>query len=68
MPYLRRMAALLVLLVGTAFLTAMVWRPAPPPKFVGVNTQDVPRTVDGYDAPTDYECRRRSRPRCLRRT
>ena len=55
MSHIRRMAALLVLLVGSAFLTAMVWKPAPPAKFTGLKTQDVPRSIGGYDAPSDYE-------------
>jgi EpsI family protein len=55
MSHIRRVASLLVLLIGAAFLTAMVWKPAPPPKFAGLKTQDVPRHISGYDAPTDYE-------------
>ena len=55
MSHIRRMAALLTLLVASAFVTAMVWKPAPAPAFVGLGTQDVPRSVGGYTAPTDYE-------------
>ena len=55
MSHLRRMAALLVLLTGGAFTTAMVWKPAPPAKFTGLQTADVPRAVGGYIAPRDYE-------------
>ena len=49
------MGYFLMLLVGVALLTSMVWRPAPPPAFHGVTTQDVPRVVNGYAAPTDYQ-------------
>ncbi len=55
MSNIRRMGYFLMLLVGVALLTAMVWRPAPPPVFHGLTTQDVPRLVGGYSAPTDYE-------------
>ena len=55
MSHIRRMAALLVLLVASAFATAMVWKPAPTARFTGLRTQDVPRSVAGFDAPTDYE-------------
>lgn len=54
MQNIRRMAALLVLLLVAALLTAMVWKPTPPAKFIGIKTQDVPRAVDGFSAPTDY--------------
>ncbi len=49
------MGYLLVLLVGAALLSAMVWRPAPPKPFMGLTTDAVPRAVGGYEAPTDYE-------------
>lgn len=55
MSHIRRMGYFLMLLVGAALLTAMVWRPAPPKPFVGITTQDVPRQVAGYAAPIDGE-------------
>ncbi len=55
MPYIRRVGYLLVLIVGAALLSAMVWRPAPPKPFVGLASRDVPREVGGYAAPRDYE-------------
>ena len=33
-----------MLLVGAALLTAMVWKPAPPPRFRGLTGADVPRS------------------------
>ena len=53
MPHIRRMGYLLVLLIGAALATAMVWKPAPPPAFVGVGGGDVPRALDGYRAASD---------------
>lgn len=54
MSYICRMGYLLMLLVGAALLTAMVWHPAPPKPFVGLTTDAVPRTVGAFSAPTDY--------------
>lgn len=48
MPQIRRMGYLLVVLVGAALATAMVWKPAPPPKFAGIAGSDVPAVVNGY--------------------
>ena len=53
MPHIRRMGYLLVVLVGAALATAMAWKPAPPPKFVGLTGRDVPRLVGGL-AGQDY--------------
>ncbi len=53
MPHVRRMGYLLVLILAVALTTAAVWKPAPPPRFLGVSGADVPRTLDGYAAPTD---------------
>ena len=53
MPHVRRMGYLLTLLIGTALATAMVWKPAPPPPFLGLTGADVPRTLGGYRAATD---------------
>ena len=53
MPHVRRMGYLLSLIIGAALLTAAVWKPAPPPHFIGVGTGDVPRRLGGYSAPTD---------------
>ena len=55
MPYIRRMGYLLAVVFAVALLTAMVWKPAPPPPFRGLSSNDVPREVGGYTAPTDYE-------------
>lgn len=54
MSYIRRMGYILMLLVGSALVTAMAWRPPPPKHFVGIATTDVPRNVGGFSAPTDY--------------
>ena len=53
MPHIRRAGYLLILLIGAALATAMVWKPAPPPRFVGVTGQDVPRTLNGYECAVD---------------
>ena len=53
MPHIRRMGYLLTLLIGAALATAMVWKPAPPPRFLGVGGGDVPRVLDGYRAASD---------------
>ena len=45
MPHIRRMGYLLMLLIGAALVTAMVWKPAPPPRFAGIAGGDVPRSV-----------------------
>ena len=53
MPHIRRMGYLLVLLIGAALATAMVWKPAPPSRFLGVTGADVPRTLGGFRAASD---------------
>ncbi len=53
MPHVRRMGYLLVLIFAVALLTAATWKPAPPPRFLGVSGADVPRTLGGYAAPAD---------------
>ena len=53
MPYIRRMGYLLMLLIGAALGTAMVWKPAPPPRFLGLTGADVPRTLGGLRAASD---------------
>ena len=53
MPNVRRMGYLLTLIFGAALLTAMAWKPAPPPRFVGVAAGDVPRSLAGLAAPQD---------------
>ena len=53
MPNIRRMGYLLILLIGAALATAMTWKPAPPPAFLGVSGADVPRVVDGLRAASD---------------
>jgi len=53
MPNIRRMGYLLTALIGAALATAMVWKPAPPPPFLGVKGADVPRAVGGLRAAAD---------------
>lgn len=53
MPHIRRVGYLLTLLIGAALATAMVWKPAPPPRFAGITGQDVPRALDGYACASD---------------
>lgn len=53
MPNIRRMGYLLTLIIGAALATAMIWKPAPPPRFVGISSTGVPRDLDGYSAPQD---------------
>lgn len=53
MPHIRRMGYFLTLLIGAALATAMVWKPAPPPRFLGVSGGDVPRVLGGYRAASD---------------
>jgi len=50
MPHIRRMGYFLTLLIGAALATAMVWKPAPPPPFLGVSGGDVPRALSDYHA------------------
>lgn len=42
-----------MLLIGAALATAMVWKPAPPPRFLGVMGRDVPRALNGYTCASD---------------
>lgn len=53
MPDIRRVGYLLSVLFGAALATAMVWTPAPPPRFAGVDGAAVPRVLNGYAAPVD---------------
>lgn len=53
MPHVRRMGYLLTLLIGAALATAMVWKPAPPPRFLGLTGADVPRALGGLRAASD---------------
>ena len=53
MPHIRRMGYLLIVLIGAALTTAMVWKPAPPPRFVGVTGADVPRVLGSFEAASD---------------
>ncbi|MDQ2798199.1 MAG: EpsI family protein [Armatimonadota bacterium] len=53
MPHIRRVGYLLTLLIGAALATAMVWKPAPPPRFAGISGQDVPRALDSYRCAAD---------------
>ena len=53
MPYIRRMGYFLTLLIGAALATAMVWKPAPPPRFLGVSGGEVPRLLGGYQAASE---------------
>lgn len=53
MPHIRRMGYLLTLLIGAALATAMVWRPGPPPRFAGLQSRDLPRTLGGYRSGPD---------------
>ncbi len=47
------MGYLLTLLIGAALATAMVWKPVPPSRFLGLRGADVPRSVDGLRAASD---------------
>ena len=53
MSYICRMGYFLTLLIGAALVTAMVWKPAPPARFAGLSSQDVPHTVGSYVAGPD---------------
>ena len=55
MPYIRRMGYLLVVLVGAALATAMVWKPVPPAKFAGIAGAQVPRSIGAYTSSQDYQ-------------
>ena len=55
MPHIRRMAYLLILLIGAALLTSMAWKPAPPAKFLAVTPADVPRVIGGFAPGVDYQ-------------
>lgn len=53
MPHVCRMGYLLALFVGAALLVSRVWSPAPPSRFAGVGTADIPRVVGGLSAGPD---------------
>jgi hypothetical protein len=47
------MAYLLVVMVFAALAGGMLWKPAPPPRFAGLPSSEVPRQIGGYVAPGD---------------
>ena len=53
MPHVCRMGYFLALCVGAALLVSRVWNPAPPVRFAGLGSADIPRTVGGYRAGPD---------------
>ena len=53
MPHIRRMGYLLTALIGAALLIMHFWTPAPPPRFAGIASADVPRILGGYQAQQD---------------
>jgi EpsI family protein len=55
MSHIRRSANLLMLLVAAAFITAMVWKTPPPPKYAGLTAAEVPSRVGEFLSRGDYE-------------
>lgn len=53
MPHVCRMGYLLALIIGAALLVVQLWHPAPPARFVGLSSGDIPRSVGGYTAGPD---------------
>ncbi len=53
MPHVCRMGYFLALCIGAALLVSRVWNPAPPARFAGLGSADIPRTVSGYIAGPD---------------
>lgn len=53
MPHICRMGYFLALCIGAALLVSRVWNPAPPARFAGLGSADIPRTVGGYAAGPD---------------
>jgi hypothetical protein len=47
------MGYFLALCLGAALLVSRVWNPAPPARFAGLGSGDIPRTVGGYAAGPD---------------
>ena len=55
MSHIRRMGYLLIALMAAALATAMVWKPAPPPKFSGITSAQIPHAVGSYTSSQDYQ-------------
>lgn len=55
MSQIRWVGYFLVLLVGSAAVTAWAWKPAPPTRFAGLSSDQVPRVVAGMTASADLE-------------
>ena len=53
MPHICRMGYLLAFTFGVALLVMQVWHPAPPARFAGLGSGDIPRSVGGYKAGPD---------------
>ena len=53
MPHVCRVGYLLALFFGAALLVSRVWNPAPPTRFAGVGSADIPRVVGGLAAGPD---------------
>jgi len=47
------MGYLLASIIGAALLVVLVWHPAPPARFAGLGSGDIPRSVSGYTAGPD---------------
>lgn len=60
MSKVRWVGYLLACVVAAALLTAMVWKPAPPPRFEGLSNIPIPADVDGFQGravPVDAQTR-----------
>ena len=53
MPHICRMGYLLALMIGAALLVVEVWHPAPPARFAGLGSGDIPKTLGSYTAGPD---------------
>lgn len=55
MPPFRRSAYLLAVASACVFGVSLIWRPAPPPRFVGVESSEIPATIGAWVSQGDDE-------------
>ena len=53
MPPIRRSTYLLAALALIALVGSLLWKPAPPPAFVGIRGEDVPQTIGAWKSQGD---------------
>lgn len=55
MPQIRWMGYILSAIMATGLIVSKTWKPPVPEPFIGIKSGEVPRNIDGFYAPTDYE-------------